>query len=383
MGHVSVLRPVTKALIAQGHRVIAALKDITKAATLSPDGQIPCLQGPVRLTPIAAPYELPSTFAHILHNAGFGRADELRPMVNAWRALYDLVRPDLILFQHSPTAILASYAHGIKGANIGTGFCCPPDRSPLPDWRPYLKNDAAQLRRDELHVREIMNQMLVEWGRAPLDKVTDLYTRLDEMILSTFSELDHFGARADSCYWGTWSEGHGRLIEWPSGHGPKIFGYLKPFPGLPALLDYLVRRRLPTVIYGPTIDRQFRDRYRCETLRFAMQPVELEYAGQQCDLAILNATHGTTASMLLAGKPVLQIPLYLEQQLSADNVARMGAGLSADCGRGSQIVNQLDVMLENHSYRAAAHRFAERYADFDRHQQMERLQNRVEEILRN
>ncbi len=40
MGHVSVLRPITKALIAQGHRVVAAIKDVTKATTLSPDGQI-------------------------------------------------------------------------------------------------------------------------------------------------------------------------------------------------------------------------------------------------------------------------------------------------------------------------------------------------------
>ncbi len=44
-------------------------------------------------------------------------------MVCAWRAIYDLVRPDLILFQHSPTAILASgYAHGIKGAEHRHGI---------------------------------------------------------------------------------------------------------------------------------------------------------------------------------------------------------------------------------------------------------------------
>jgi hypothetical protein len=382
MGHVGVVRPLIDHLIRQGHRVVAALKDVAQAPNLSKNSAVQCLQAPVRLNAVRTPFQLPSTFAHILHNAGFSAVDELRPMVNAWRGLYDLVRPDLILFQHSPTAILASHAYNVRRMNIGTGFCCPPDREPLPDWRPYLNNDPAQLRRDEQHVRSVANEVLATWNWRPLDRLTDLYQRDMETILSTFPELDHFGARSGGNYWGAWSAGFGRQADWPTAPGRRVFAYLKPFHALEALLDCLVRRRTPTVIYGPTIDRQVQERFQCESLRFMAEPVELGAAGQQCDLAILNATHGTTAAMLLAGKPSLQIPLYLEQQLSADNVVRMGAGLSAEANNAPRVVSQLETLLDSTAcYEPAAAAFASRYASFDYRGQVDRLAAHVEHLL--
>ena len=86
MGYVGTVRPLIDHLIGQGHRVVAALKDVTQAANLSKNSAVQCLQAPVRLNAVRAPFQLPSTFAHILHNAGFSTAEELRPIVNAWRA---------------------------------------------------------------------------------------------------------------------------------------------------------------------------------------------------------------------------------------------------------------------------------------------------------
>ena len=164
-----------------------------KAPHLSAAGNVPCLQAPVRLNAVRSPFQLPSTFAHILHNAGFGNVGELRPLVDAWRALFDLVRPDLVLVEHSPTALLASLDRDLRRVGIGTGFTLPPVMSPLPDWRPHLKNDPARLEREEHVVRLVMNELIADWGVAPLSRVTDLYGRLDERLLNTFSELDHFG----------------------------------------------------------------------------------------------------------------------------------------------------------------------------------------------
>ena len=67
------------------------------------------------------------TFAQILHNCGFGDAAELATMAEAWRKLYDFVRPDLIIFDHAPTALLASAGYPVRRALIGTGFFSPPD----------------------------------------------------------------------------------------------------------------------------------------------------------------------------------------------------------------------------------------------------------------
>jgi hypothetical protein len=382
MGHVGSVRPLIDCWIRQGHRVVAAFKDVTQARHLSNESEVQCLQAPVRLYPVRAPFQPPSTFAHIMHNAGFSSVDELRPTVNAWRALYDLVRPDLIVFEHSPTAVLASHAYDVQRMNIGTGFTCPPDREPLPDWRPYLKNDLQRLHDEERCVRSVANELLVAWNKRPLDRLTDLYQRDMVTILSTFAELDHFGPRPGGDYWGAWSAGFGQPPVWPNAPGRRVFAYLKPFRALEALLDCLVRRQTPAVIYGPTIDGQIQQRFQCDTLRFTSEPVELSAAGQQCDVAILNGTHGTTAAMLLAGKPTLHVPLYLEQQLSADNVVRMGAGLTAEANNAPRVVGQLETLLDNSDRcEPAAAAFASRYASFDGRGQVDRLAAQVEHLL--
>ena len=64
-------------------------------------------------------------------------------------------------------------------------------------------------------------------------------------------------------------------------------------------------------------------------MRMVDQPVDIAAAARECDVAILNGTHASTAAVLLAGKPILQLPLFLEQQLIAQNVERLGAGLTA------------------------------------------------------
>jgi len=45
-----------------------------------------------------------------------------------------------------------------------------------------------------------------------------------------------------------------------------------------------------------------------------------------CDAAVLHSGQGATAAVLLAGKPILQIPLVLEQRLTAEATVRLGAG---------------------------------------------------------
>ena len=103
----------------------------------------------------------------------------------------------------------------------------------------------------------------------------------------------------------------------------------------------------------------------------------------ECDLALLNGEHGVTAEMLLAGKPIVQVPLNLEQEMTADSVARMGAGESAPARRGAPWhgAAKLDALLTQDRYAQAARRFADRYAAFDRDKQRGAMLDRAEELL--
>ena len=108
------------------------------------------------------------------------------------------------------------------------------------------------------------------------------------------------------------------------------------------------------------------------TLRFADQPINMAKATAECDLAILNGTHGATAQILLAGKPSLHFPLFLEQGLLADNVARLGAGLVAAPDR-EDFHTRLNQLLRSPSYAVAARQFAQRYACLDPVEQVQRV----------
>ncbi len=101
-------------------------------------------------------------------------------------------------------------------------------------------------------------------------------------------------------------------------------------------------------------------------------------AARECDLAILNGTHGSTVLTLLAGKPMLQLPLMLEQQLNARATVRLGAGASALAGQGETLAGALSGLLQSTACAEAASRFATRYAQ---HSPREESRRAVAEVL--
>ena len=86
--------------------------------------------------------------------------------------------------------------------------------------------------------------------------------------------------------------------------------------------------------------------------------------------------------MLLAGKPTLQLPMYLEQAMFSAAVGRIGAGLTAAPVKPEQIAIRLMRLLNDRRYAEAARRFAANYGDFDPQRQIERMLERVEELLK-
>ena len=364
MGHATTLLPLAKDLCRKGHRVYLALKDLPRTARMFAGLDVFLLQAPIKTQETPNPISPTRTFAQILHNIGFGNFDELRFLAEGWRSLYRCVQPNLIVFDHSPTALLAARDFPAKRALIGTGFCCPPDVAPFPDLRAWLGDESESFRRDEDRVLGNVNQVLTAWGIRPLDHLAQLYAEVDEQFLTTFKELDHYPARANGRYRGVCGAGGdgGDAPDWPQGNGKRIFAYLKPFPALPGLLGLLQDSQSPTLIYGPGIHDRLRDRFQSATLRFARRPVDMRATAEECDLAILNGTHGTTAAMLLAGKPSLQIPIFLEQALSAQAVSKLGAGLFAMPDRADRIAQHFDALLQSAACAEAARRFAARYA---------------------
>jgi hypothetical protein len=270
-----------------------------------------------------------------------------------------------------------------RRALIGTGFFSPPDVTPLPNLRTWIEPAWPQLNAHEAQVLDHINAALDRWGQPPLERVAQLYRSLDEDFLLTFPEIDCYPRAAGTKHWGVWSAGMGEPPRWPPGRGAKIFAYLKPFPALPQLLAALNGLPNPCLVYVPGLDPKHREELRNPTLRLAEAPVEMAQVARECDVAILNGTHATAVAMLLAGKPALHIPIFLEQAINAGAAERLGAAISASPGDAKQITAALHRLLTQDQFAAAARSFAVRYANYDPESQIERIVNRADELATN
>ena len=381
LGHLIRALPLVRSLRQHGHRVSIVARDMSRVTRSFAGLDVDFFQAPVkRIRPENRVVTL-RNFAHILHNNGYADGKELVRLSEGWRSLYRELKPDLLLSDHSPTALVAARGLPLPVATIGTGFCCPPDVSPLPDFRPWMPDAQEQIRRDEAGVLERINQLLLGWDQPPLDRLSQLYAEVDECILATFAELDHYRQRRGGSYYGAWPHNGGDTPNWPQqGRGKRVFAYVKNFKALPNLLNLLTQFKLPSIVYCDRLHAQTRQRFASPTLQFADRRLDLAQVGQTCDFAILNAGHGATVSMLLAGKSILQMPLNLEQSLTALTTLRLGAGLIVEPNQTQQVAQRLAQMVNSNRFEGAQ-RFASRYAEYDPQLQIERIVGRLEQLL--
>jgi hypothetical protein len=329
-------------------------------------------------------------FGQFLSNLGFGDDDALLGLASAWRNLMRSVGPDLMVCDHSPTALLAARAlPDVPRAVIGSGFCVPPDAAADEVWgrlRPrVVAVDPAPALAVEAEVLSRCNWVLEQWGQEPMQRLAALYVDADETFLTTFPELDHFGIRSSAGYWGPVlaSKDGGEKPTWPDARGKRVFVYLKPSPAAMDVLSALRRLKCPALAYLDGATPAMRKRLQSPTLHVADLRVDVARAAAECDAAVLNGGHGVTAEMLLAGKPLMLVPLVLEQQMTAAAVSRFGAGeWSPARGRAAwQGAAKLEALLSDEKYAQAARRFADRYVAFDSQRQREAMLDRAEQLL--
>jgi UDP:flavonoid glycosyltransferase YjiC (YdhE family) len=263
---------------------------------------------------------------------------------------------------------------------MGTGFTVPPIVYPLPNLRFWLKPDQEELRRSEDFTLNIMNGVLERLRVPPLNHLSDLWESATQ-ILTTFKELDPYQDRKNADYYGTSASPMGEDPSWPEGKGKKIFAYLKPFPTLPALLSALDRLQMPSIVYVDRLPDKLKEKFAASTMKFVSAPQDMGKIASQCDMAILNGTHNTSANLLLAGKPALHLPIYLEQFLTAHKIEKLGAGLSAPTLRPEEMTAKLEMILRSNSYAEGAQRFESRYGGMGAAVQDERVLKVIEGLL--
>ena len=380
-GHLSRDLPVARRLRAAGHRVAFAVADTRIAADiLDPEG-FAFVQAPFVRRP-TAPSKMLAGHAEIVLARGYDDPYVLRGLVGGWLGTFDLFRPDVLLADYAPTAVLAARIRAMPAVLAGNGFELPPRVFPLPSCRPWDAVPPGRLAASEATALRHANQVLATAGSAPLDQLADLFTGR-RRILTTFAELDHFGERTDEEYAGSVFElPRAQRVAWQSeGVGKRIFAYLRP--STPRVEDLLIALRAngaDTICAFPGAPTALVQQYRSARLRIVATAVEIEPLLSAADLVIGHGS-GTVAAALLAGVPLLLLPRWAEQRLGAMRVEALGAGLVA-LGQAAppSYPALIERLLSEPTYRQAALRFAEKYVGFRSEHAVARVAEAVQRI---
>lgn len=379
LGHAGRLKMLAMALLARGHRVTISLRDLMATHALLADLDVPKLQAPVWLHEAKG---LPSSgnLAEVLFHCGYLEPTALRGMVGGWRDLFGVLRPDLVVGDFAPTALLAARSLGLRSAAIGNGFYSPPPAQPLPAWKDA---PAGRLASSEARMLATANAVLAEFGAPPHAHAAAVFAG-DLSLLCTWPELDHCAERQHAQWLGpSFVDSGGIAPCWPEGEGRTVFAYLKSaHPAHLAVLQALVEEGCRVLAYLPEVAAGGPPPLLSERIVYAGLPVSLPLALAEADLCVCHAGEATLAQALLAGVPLLMLPSHTEQFLTARRVALSGAGYNAALlTPASDWRAVLRPLLGTPGYRAAAQAFAARHAGYSQQQMNATLALQLEQLL--
>ena len=380
-GHIFGLLLFAKKLKQRGHDVVLVLRELHNASNLL-DEEIPILQAPLWPSPMQGSSEPPLNYSEILMRYGYLNADGLAGLVGAWRSLFALHGSDVIVADHSPTALLAARSMGLPATTMGTGFFVPPRQAPTPNMRPWLAVPSGRLENSDALVLDNMNTVLVAHKAKLLASVSELF-ETGENFLCTFAEMDHYPKRGPARYWGgCCNTAMGQDAAWPDGEGKRVFVYLEPQSrDFAKVLEAIAALGHRAIVCAPGIPESLRRQHESSLIIISAKPFRLDRLLKSCDLAIGYAGHGVTSGMLLAGVPLLLLPDQLERFLLATRVAAMGAGIAVNPeAPPPDYVAVIRQLLDAPGYRENARLFAKKYAGFNQDEQQENIVARIEEI---
>ncbi|WP_260294259.1 glycosyltransferase [Sedimenticola hydrogenitrophicus] len=355
-GHLGRFRRIADQLAAHGHEVDFALRELGSAELMLGRTRFRWFQAPM-LTPAFRPRTRPCTYTEILLQHGYADPLRMTGQVNGWLALMEAVRPDLVMLDYAPTAHIAAIIAGIPTATVSGsgGFVCLPRVSPVPAYYPQAPNAEKRAIQAEYRVLKSVNSVLKDYGSAPLEACWQL-TSSNRDFLCTLPEADVYAdLRTEKIYYPFACHSSEFLVpSWHPAARRKIFAYLKSYyRDLPELIRRMSGCADEVKVFvseGPGAQFEIP-----ENVEILNRPANLGSVVEACDVVVCHAGNETVMTTLLGGKPLLLIPLQMEQWLVARQVVRSGAGLMVNLdSQGRDAGELLTRLFDSASFRDRA-----------------------------
>ena len=385
LGHLVRYKALISALIDDGHEVFYLARDGHKVRLVNPQAQIQV--GVIHPEFIQAQKRLDdphlASYATLLFNCGFSDGGKIATRVRHWLGLFNEIKPDCIISDHSPTAVLANRISGYPIVLAGNGFTLPPAEYPLRLYHHEQFESAARNTQFEKELCDLINASMHQVSPTVREicHLRDLLIA-DQSWLMTFEELDCYGQRDQASYFGTFpNESVGVEFEWPEMPGPRIFMYLHSGKGGEELANWARDKSASLCVVMPNVPQQVRRVFDPSQTHFAEHPVKFSKIAAEADLGVTNGSSNSLANLVLAGLPQLALPVSMENYMEARRLEIVGCGLMTTGPNFAAVGEKLDQLLCEPSYGLAARSLAKRYARSDVMTQTMSLQHKLYELV--
>ena len=169
IGHALSCAGLARALHARGHAIAFMFRELRPLALVPESDAYDVFQSP-RNAREAQDVGIPASYADILLGCGYRDAGELAALLGGWRTLLSLWRPDIVIADFAPTALLAARSLDIRRATYGNGFFTPPLLTPLPAFRVDTPVDPERLRVADAQALTGANAALGRFGPCPIHR---------------------------------------------------------------------------------------------------------------------------------------------------------------------------------------------------------------------
>lgn len=347
-GHANKIARAAERLQDEADLFVAA-REVAAIRQIAPDLKTTLLPAPyARTRRLSRGEQGPVNFAAMLSTEGWHDPVELGAAVESWRSLFDLVRPDVIVFQAAPTALLAARGTGRKTVVLGGGYDNPPLSSPMAPFDGEKPELIEIAKTQEAAVLACANEALAMNDAPKAGAFCDLLAS-DLSLLMTWAEIDHYENRAKvqpdhPPYLGALlGTGQGVELDWAGCDGARILAYLRPGSpyanaGLQALAAAGPANDI--ILSAPGIAPPDVKALTARGVQVSDKPVRLDRLLPNCDLGLSHASNGVGAAFLTAGVRQVGLPAQREQAMFARKLARSGLGLGIEGQFGPEVVNQ-------------------------------------------
>jgi hypothetical protein len=343
LGHISNMLPIAKILHSKGYEIVLCFREYDNVPTFYRDVPHTCLPFP----------ELPKSgkrtkpflsMSDILLHRGFGDDSLLLKAFTDWRVVYDSVLPDVVVFNYSPFAMLASRGYGFKKVSVDASWGIPATDVPFVPFVNPQNFSHGWLKVSADKVLDCANRILRSYSLDELEHPSDVF-QADLQIVASYQSIDIYGGvRTNGYYLGAIYKPELPVAVITGTDKKKIFCYLKEYRVATnrALSSLFLMKDFEVYAYIKGLTDPLRKVLSKQGITVYEEPVDFTGTTTPFDLVVCHGGAGTICNAIESGIPVMLFPSQGEQTLISRLVKGSSVGDMVE--RGDSLSTLADKM---------------------------------------